>query len=324
MDAFLIIAMAVAVLIVALFCKGIRIVQQSEAMVIERLGNYNRTLQPGLNWIVPFMDRPRSIRMRRYKVIRGENVALMVDEIRIDRRETVFDFPGQSVMTADNVGVMITGAIYFQIADPERAVYQAENLVQAMEVLAKTSLRTEVGRLALDKLCESRQDVNDRLRLLMDEAGSTWGVRVTRVELQDLSIPGDVEEAMRKEMAAERERRAVVLRANGEREAAIARAEGEKRSKVLVAEGEREASILMAQGQRGAIREVLAAAEGSIDPQVIIGYMLGLEYLHTLPNIAKDGDRVFLPYEASSMLGAVGSIDQLLKGTVRVKPEDPA
>lgn len=314
MDAYLVIALAVAVVVVVLVIKGLRIVQQSEAMVIERLGSYNRTLQPGINWVVPFVDKPRSIKMRRYRVIGGDSIPLIVEETRIDRRETVLDFPGQAVITADNVSVTVNGALYFQVIDPERAVYQAENLVQAIEILAKTSLRSEVGRMELDKLFESRQEINDRLQVVMDEAGNKWGVKVTRVEIQDITIPNEVEDAMRKQMAAERERRALVLRASGEREAAIARAEGEKRSKILVAEGEREASILMAQGQRGAIGEVLAAAEGSVEPQVVIGYLLGLEYLHTLPNIAKEGDRIFLPYEASSVLGAVGSIEQMLKG----------
>lgn len=314
MDAYLVIALAVAAVVVVLVVKGLRIVQQSEAIVIERLGSYHRTLAPGINWVIPFVDKPRSIKMRRYRVIGGDSIPMVVEEIRIDRRETVLDFPGQAVITADNVSVTVNGALYFQVIDPERAVYQAENLVQAIEILAKTSLRSEVGRMELDKLFESRQEINDRLQVVMDEAGNKWGVKVTRVEIQDIVIPSEVEDAMRKQMAAERERRALVLRASGEREAAIARAEGEKRSSVLVAEGAREASILRAQGQRGAIVEVLAAAEGRVDPQVAIGYLLGLEYLQTLPDIAKEGDRVFLPYEASSMLGAVGSIEQLLRG----------
>jgi regulator of protease activity HflC (stomatin/prohibitin superfamily) len=304
-----------ALLVVVLLIKGLMIVQQSEAVVIERLGSYQKTLTPGVNWIIPFVDKPRSIKVRRYQAIGGENVAVVQEETRIDRRETVLDFPAQSVITADNVSVTVNGALYFQVIDPERAVYQTENLIQAIEILAKTSLRSEVGRMELDKLFESRQEINDKLQIVMDEAGNKWGVKVTRVEIQDINIPVEVEDAMRKQMAAERERRALVLQASGEREAAIARAEGEKRSNILVAEGEREAAILMADGQRQAIDKVLSAGNEKLDPQLVVGYLLGLEYLKTLPEIGKQGDRVFLPYEASSVLGAVGSIEALLKGT---------
>ncbi|MBL1377259.1 SPFH domain-containing protein [Zobellella iuensis] len=317
MDAMLIIALVFTLVILALIVKGLMIVQQSEAVVIERLGSYQKTLAPGINWIIPFVDKPRSIKVRRYQAIGGENIPIVQEETRIDRRETVLDFPGQSVITADNVSVTVNGALYFQVIDPERAVYQTENLIQAIEILAKTSLRSEVGKMELDKLFESRQEINDKLQIVMDEAGNKWGVKVTRVEIQDITIPAEVEDAMRKQMAAERERRALVLRASGEREAAIAKAEGEKRSNILVAEGEKEAAILMAEGQRQAIDKVLAAGNEKLDPQLVIGYLLGLEYLKTLPEIGKQGDRIFLPYEASSVLGAVGSIEALLKSTPR-------
>ncbi|KDE41232.1 MAG: SPFH domain-containing protein [Nitrincola lacisaponensis] len=315
MDAMLVIALVIAAMVIILVIKGLMIVQQSEAVVIERLGSYHKTLEPGINWIIPFVDQPRSIKMRRYQVINNEQVAVVVEETRIDRRETVLDFPGQAVITGDNVSVMVNGALYFQVIDPERAVYQAENLVQAIEILAKTSLRSEVGKMELDKLFESRQEINDKLQIVMDDAGNKWGVKVTRVEIQDIDIPRDVEDAMRKQMTAERERRAMVLQASGEREAAIARAQGEKESAILVAEGDKTASILRAEGEREAINQIMAAADGRIDPELVIGYLMGLEYLNTLPNIAKEGDRVFLPFESSSVLGAVGSLQQLLQQT---------
>lgn len=280
--------------------QGIRIVRQSEVMVIERLGSFNKILSPGLNWIIPFIDQPRKIRLK----------SAFVE--RIDTRETVLDFPGQSVISSDNVSVMVNGALYYQIIDAQKAVYEAENLVQAIEILAKTSLRSEIGKMELDKLFESRQEINSKLQIVMDEAGNKWGVKVTRVEIQDIQIPQEVEDSMRKQMTAERERRAVVLEASGEREAAIAKAEGEKRSNILVAEGEKEAAMLRAQGQKQAIEEILSAGSGKIDSQTVIGYLLGLEYLKTLPNIAKNGDRVFLPFEAANTLGAVGSIETLL------------
>lgn len=308
----LVLVLVFVVLILVFVVKGLMIVQQSEAVVIERLGSYNKTLTPGVNWVIPFIDKPRSIKVRRYRAIGGKNVAVVSEELRIDRRETVLDFPGQSVVTADNVSVMVNGALYFQVIDPERAVYQTENLIQAIEILAKTSLRSEMGKMELDKLFESRQEINDKLQVVMDEAGNKWGVKVTRVEIQDIVIPAEVEDAMRKQMAAERERRALVLRASGEREAAIAKAEGEKRSSILVAEGNKESAILMAEGQRQAIDEVLSAGNAQLDPQLMVGYLLGLEYLKTLPEIGKKGDRIFLPFEASSVLGAVGSIEALL------------
>ncbi|KAA0874169.1 SPFH domain-containing protein [Nitrincola tapanii] len=312
MDVWLVIALILTLMVIILLIKGLMIVQQSEAVVIERLGSYHLTLQPGINWIIPFVDQPRSIKMRRYQVINNEQVAVVVEETRIDRRETVLDFPGQAVITGDNVSVTVNGALYFQVIDPERAVYQAENLVQAIEILAKTSLRSEVGKMELDKLFESRQEINDKLQIVMDEAGNKWGVKVTRVEIQDITIPREVEDAMRKQMAAERERRALVLQASGEREAAIARAQGEKESNILVAEGEKTAAILRAEGEREAINQILAAGQNQIDAQLVIGYLLGLEYLKTLPEIAKEGDRVFLPFESSSILGAVGSLQQLM------------
>lgn len=292
--------------------QGVKIIRQSEVMVIERLGSFNKVLNPGFNWIIPFIDQPRKIKVRKYEMYGNKQISAIIEVDRIDRRETVLDFPGQSVISSDNVSVVVNGALYYQIIDAQKAVYEAENLVQAIEILAKTSLRSEIGKMELDKLFESRQEINAKLQIVMDEAGNKWGVKVTRVEIQDIQIPHEVEDSMRKQMTAERERRAIVLEASGEREAAIAKAEGEKRSNILVAEGEKEAAILRAQGQKQAIEEILMASKGEIDNQTVIGYLLGLEYLKTLPHIAKEGDRVFLPFEAANTLGAVGSIESLL------------
>ncbi|MGD8429172.1 MAG: stomatin-like protein [Ectothiorhodospiraceae bacterium] len=307
----LVIAAILAVLVVVFLVKGIMLVQQSEAVVIERLGSYQRTLEPGINWVVPFIDQPRAITIRRYRESNGENVPYVAQETNIDRRETVLDFPGQNVVTKDNVTVTVNGALYFQILDPKLAVYEVENFIQAVEVLAKTSLRSEIGKMELDKLFESRDEVNNSLQATMDEVGDKWGVKVNRVEIQDISMPEEVEQAMRLQMAAERKRRATVTEANGEKEAAIARAEGEKRSAVLTAEGEKEAAILRAQGEKQAIEMVLQAGGEGTDVKTVIGYLLGLEYLKRLPDIAKDGDRVFVPYESSALIGALGSFLEL-------------
>lgn len=292
----LLIAAAIAAVFIA---KGLRIIQQSEAMVIERLGSYNRTLTSGVNWIIPFIDKPRAIKVRRYLHKQPEPVVM--DEIRIDRRETVLDFPRQPVVTRDNVTVQVNGALYFQIVDPATAVYAVENLVQAVEILAKTSLRSEVGKMELDQIFESREEINARLQNTMDEAGDKWGVKVTRVEIQDIDIPPEVEDAMRTQMVAERSRRA-----------AVTEAEGKKRAAILEAEGEKEAAILRADGQREAIQRVLLAAEGKLEPEDVVSYLLALEYLETLPDIAKKGERVFLPYEATALLSSLGLMGNLL------------
>ena len=306
-----IIVLIVAVIVAVFAFKGFLVVRQSDAVVIERLGSFNRVLGPGVNWIIPFVDSPRALKMKRVIVRGGESVPVMVEETRIDLRETVFDFPSQPVITTDNVSVQINGALYFQIIDPRRAVYEVENLVQAVEVLAKTSLRSEVGKMELDKLFESRQEINDRLQLVMDEAGDKWGVKVNRVEIQDITIPDEVEAAMRKQMVAERERRAVVKAADGQREAEIAIAQGTRESAILRAEGEKQAAILRAEGEREAIHQLLSVAGDRLAPQHVLAYLLGLEYLQTLPDMAKNGDRVFIPYEASALLGAVGAVQDV-------------
>jgi regulator of protease activity HflC (stomatin/prohibitin superfamily) len=214
----------------------------------------------------------------------------------------VLDFPGQPMITADNVSVRINGALYFQITDPKKTVYEVENFMQAIEVLAKTSLRSEVGKMELDKLFESRAEINERLAAVMDEAGDKWGVKVNRVEIQDIEVPHDIEEAMHKQMSAERARRAVVTEASGAREAEIARAEGEKR-----------AAILRAEGQRQAIQQVLSAAEGAdLKASDVVSYLLALQYLETLPHIAKDGERVFIPYEATAIMSAMEAIKNVV------------
>ena len=306
MDLALILLLGIAGFAIILILNNIFIVRNSECMVIERLGTYNRTLQSGIQITVPFIEKPRPIIMLR-------NLKF-VETPRIDLREAVLDFPGQSVITKDNVTVTINGVLYFRIMDPVKAVYEVENIIQAVEVLAKTSLRAEIGRMELDSIFESREEINERLRMVLDDAGNGWGIKVVRVELLDISPPVDVEEAMRKQMTAERQRRATVTEAEGEKQAAIARAQGEREAAILSAQGEKEAAILRAQGQRKAIEEVLASGDGQLSSDTVIGYLLGREYLQTLPNIAKDGDRIFLPIETSNVLGSVGAIQELLSG----------
>mgnify|MGYP003643740543 CR=1 FL=1 len=286
----LIISLILVAIGIFIIAKGLVIVRQSEVMVIERLGSFNRILESGVNIIIPFVERPRAISMLRYVRMGEDYHPVMSDEIRIDRRETVMDFPGQPVVTTDNVTVKINGALYYQIIDPRRAVYEVANMSQAVEVLAKTTLRSVVGKMELDKLFESRSEVNNAIQAEMEEAASKWGVKLTRVEVQDISMPEEVEEAMRLQMAAERKRRATVTEAEGEKSAAIA----------------------MAQGQRESIRLVLSAmGDSEENKQTVIGYLLGQSYIKVLPNMAKEGERVFVPYESSALLGSMGMFREL-------------
>jgi len=192
--------------------------------------------------------------MLRYRKMGEEYTAITTDETRIDRRETVMDFPGQPVVTTDNVTVRINGALYYQIIDPKRAVYEVENMSQAVEVLAKTTLRSVVGKMELDKLFESRAEVNNEIQAAMEEPASKWGVKISRVEVQDIAMPEEVESAMRLQMAAERKRRATVTEAEGEKSAAIAMAQGQRESAILNAQGDKESAILRAQGEQESIR----------------------------------------------------------------------
>ena len=290
-----------AAAVIIFFVKGLVIVQQSEAMVIERLGQYSRTLSQGLHLLIPFVDQPRPIKMRRYQTLDGVQLPVTLESIRIDRREIVADFPKIPVITKDNVTVLVDAALYFQIITPKDAVLAVENLVQAIETLTQTSLRSKVGEMELDKLLESRTEINGSLTVTLDEAGNKWGTKINRVEVQNIIVPEEVEQAMRKQMTAERERRATVTTAQGHKEAAI-----------NVAEGEKQAAILRAEGQRKAIQTILEATGQSVKEEQILSYLIALEYMKTLPDIAKEGERVFLPYEASALLGSIGSIKDLL------------
>ncbi|PFG10417.1 MULTISPECIES: SPFH domain-containing protein [unclassified Marinobacter] len=308
----LVISLIVVAIGVFIITKGLVIVRQSEVMVIERLGSFNRILESGVNIIIPFIERPRAITMIRYVRTGQDYQTVISDEARIDRRETVMDFPGQPVVTTDNVTVSINGALYYQIIDPRRAVYEVANMSQAVEVLAKTTLRSVVGKMELDKLFESRAEVNNAIQAEMEEPASKWGVKLTRVEVQDISMPEEVEEAMRLQMAAERKRRATVTEAEGEKTAAIAKAQGQREAAILNAQGDKESAILRAQGEQESIRLVLSAIGDSEDnKQTVIGYLLGQSYIKVLPNMAKDGERVFVPYESSALLGSMGMFRDL-------------
>ena len=307
--------------------KGIRIVKQSESMIIERLGKYSSTLQAGINVIIPIIDKPRTVQWR-YAVEDGQGRRYVTYKTRerIDLRETVFDFPKQSVITKDNVVTEINALIYFQIVDPIKSVYEINNLPNAIEKLTQTTLRNVIGELELDDCLASRDTINNKLRIILDDATNKWGVKVNRVELQDINPPQDIKEAMEKQMRAERNRRAqiieaegtkkaIVLNAEGEKEAAINKAEGSKQAKILYAEGEATARIKVAEAEAQAIQKIgEAVLKTKADPAQ---YLISIKYIDTLEQILREGGAgqktVFMPYEASGLMSSVGGLKELLE-----------
>lgn len=229
--------------------KGILIVQQAEVMIIERLGKYEKTLESGLNFIFPILEAPRGIAKKiSQKSFDGSTYSYTKETPRIDLRETVYDFPRQNVITKDNVTITINALLYFQIVDAKKAVYSIANLPDAIEKLTQTNLRNLVGQLDLDETLVSRDKINQELRAILDEATNKWGVKINRVELQDIIPPADIQSSMEKQMKAERDRRAAILEAEGLKKSAILKAEGQKEAAINQAEGEKQAAILKAEG----------------------------------------------------------------------------
>lgn len=313
----------IVIAVLVLVMSGVKIVSQSEAMIIERLGRYDRTLNSGLNIILPFIERPREI-YSRYTIrdMRGREYVRIGRTNKIDLREQVYDFPKQSVITKDNVVTEINALIYFQVMDPVKSVYEIDNLPNAIEKLTQTTLRNVVGELELDESLTSRDLINKKLRAVLDDATNKWGVKVNRVELQDITPPDSVRDAMEQQMQAERKRRADILKAEGEKQSqillsegekqsAINQAEAQKQSQILKAEGEAQAKILQANAEAQAIQKVAAAvAESKTDPA---SYLLATKYIATLKEMVsgKDGKTVYIPYEATGMLSSLGSIKEI-------------
>ncbi|MDQ6968944.1 MAG: SPFH domain-containing protein [Mariprofundus sp.] len=315
-----IVLIAVALMVVIIVYKGIVVVRNSERMVIERLGNYNRTLMPGINFIIPFLDKPREFiwksaatsgALGRLLGDSGDSSYSNLQQVtRIDIRETVLDFPSQTVITRDNVSIQINALLYIEITSPHDAVYRISNLPNAIEKLAQTTLRSLVGEMELDKTLSSREDINARLQVTLDEAADDWGAKVKRVEVQDLNVPGEVQAAMEKQMRAERDKRASILEAEGMRQSDILKAEGEKQAAILVAEGNRQARILEADGEKAALDKLKEA----LGEQGFSQYLIAIRYLDTLNTIgtAGAGDKtVFMPIDATATLGAIGGIKEL-------------
>ncbi len=279
--------------------SAIRIIRPYEKGVVERLGKYQKTYEPGLHIIIPFLDRVT----------------------KADMRENVVDVPPQEVITKDNVVVTVDAVVYYEATDPVKLIYNVANFYLAATKLAQTNLRNVIGEMQLDESLTSREKINAALRQILDDATDKWGVRVVRVELQRIEPPVDVTEAMHRQMKAERTRRAQILEAEGDKQAAINRAEGQKQSAILEAEGKATAikevaeaekfqKIALAQGEAQGIETVFSAIHAG-NPT---GDLLAVRYLEALPKIANgQATKIFLPYEISDVLGAVGGIAEAFK-----------
>ncbi len=318
----------VAVILVTLILvsRGIRVVQQAQTIVIERLGRYHRTLHSGINLILPIIDKARAIDWRFTQVTpAGDMFVRRYKTDKIDLREAVYDFPRQSVITKDNVQTEINALIYYQVTDPVRAVYEIANLPDAIEKLTQTTLRNVIGEMDLDQTLGSRDVINSKLRAILDEATNKWGVKVNRVELQDISPPRDIKDAMEKQMRAERDRRATILtaeadkqskilEAEGTKQAAINKAEGDKQARILGAEAEASARLTVAEAEAEAITRISKAIGSDGDPAK---YLIAVRYIEALKGMVtgENNKVVYLPYEATGVLSSLGGIKELLTGT---------
>jgi regulator of protease activity HflC (stomatin/prohibitin superfamily) len=312
--------------------SSIKIIGQAEVMVIERLGRFNRVARSGLNILLPGLERPKRLDVRYFDSdINGNKRVMSSSTVRIDLREQVLNFPSQPVITKDNVTINIDAVVYYRVADPQKATYAVQNLPFALETLTRTTLRNIVGEMELDQTLASRDMINKRMREVIEDASIGWGVDVTRVELQAIEPPHDIQQSMELVMRAERERRAAVtnaeagkraaiLEAEGAREASIQKAEGEKGAAVLRAEGQAQARLALAQAEA----EAIARIANSLPDGQAATYLLGLKYLEALPALTQGkGTTIFLPAEAAGVMGALGGMKELLRansGEARNEP----
>lgn len=301
MEALLSFTGILVILVIAIVFTGIKVVPQGQQWTIERFGRYTRTLEPGLGLIVPFMDRV------------GSKLSMM---------ESVLDVPAQTVISKDNAAVTADGVVFYRIIDAPKAAYQVNNLTHAIVNLTTTNLRSVLGSMELDHMLSNREQINDRLLIAVDAATSPWGIKITRIEIRDLNMSIELQEAMNLQMTAERHRRAVVTKANGDKEAEILQAEGSRQAAVLRAEGEKQAAILnaearerQAEAEARATRDVSEAIQAG-DVQAI-QYFLGIKYIEALQEIgqSENSKLVLMPLEAAGVTGAVAGISELLKAT---------
>jgi regulator of protease activity HflC (stomatin/prohibitin superfamily) len=287
MDFGFLVPVAVVIILAAFLIRGIRIVPQANAVVVERLGRYQRTLQAGLNLLIPFIDRAKS---------------------RVDLRERVVSFPPQPVITEDNLVVEIDTVVYYQVTDAKSAIYEIEDFIMGIEQLTTTTLRNVVGGIDLEKALTSRDTINNALRAVLDEATGKWGVRVNRVELKAIDPPQNVQVAMELQMKAEREKRAAILEAEGSKQSQILKAQGVRESSILEAEGEAQAEVLRAEGEAKAIETVFKAVHESDADDKVLAY----QYLQQLPEIA-NGQASKIWVIPSELSGAMENLSKAFK-----------
>ncbi|MFZ8990873.1 MAG: SPFH domain-containing protein [Pseudohongiellaceae bacterium] len=321
----------IAIFIIVLTVKGIRIVPERSVMMIERLGRFSRQLDAGLNIIIPVIDSPRQVPIR--STIKGDDgrkTHRITMETSLDLREQVYDFPAQQVITRDNVGILVDAVVYFAIMDAQKATYEITNLPLALETLTQTTLRNVIGEMDLDDTLSSRDTINAKLVDTIDQAANGWGVKVNRVEVQDIAPPADVTQAMEQVMKAERERRANVTEAEGFKRAEVLRAEGERDARIAQAEGEQKAQIAEAKGEAEAIREVARAKgeeirilEERLGVQAVADYLVALRYMDTLDQMAKNNNVVWMPHSVTDLGSMIGGFKQLVQSGA-VPSEEPS
>lgn len=294
---FLIILLAIIIFIAV---KTIKVVKQSEVYIIERLGKFYKIADAGLTIIIPFVDQVRSV---------------------VSLKQQTMDIPPQGVITQDNVTITIDTVVFYKITDPAKAVYEIQNLKKGIEYLAITTIRDIVGKMDLDQTFSSRDAINDKLRVILDEATDQWGCKVDRVEIKDITPPADIRDAMEKQMNAERNKRALILQAEGERQSAITIAEGQKEAAILQADADRESKMRIAAGEADAIKKVAEAKAKEIEmvysalKEVGINEkMVQIKSLEALKEIANgEANKIFIPFEATSTLSSLGAVKDVMK-----------
>ena len=292
--------LALLVIIIVLAAMSIKIVKQSEVYVIERLGKFYKVADAGLTIIIPFLDHVRSV---------------------VSLKQQTMDVPPQGVITKDNVTITIDTVVFYQITDPAKAVYEIQSLKKGIEYLAITTIRDIIGKMELDETFSSRDGINNKLRVVLDEATDRWGCKIDRVEIKDINPPADIQDAMEKEMNAERNKRAMILEAEAQRQSAITIAEGRKQAAILEAEADRESRIRRAAGEAQAIKEVADAK--ALEIQKVYDAMkkadpneklVQLKSLEALEEVSKgEANKIFIPFEATSALSSLGTMAEAVK-----------
>ncbi len=313
--------LGIALLII--LAKTIKIVPQSSVLLIERLGRFHKVAQSGLNIVVPFFEAPRAVFWTNTRP----------GITSIDLREQYIDLPPQPVITRDNVTINVDSVVYWQITDPIKSVYEVNDLVGGLVQLTITGMRSVMGEMDLDHTLSNRDQINAKLRLILDEATDKWGVKVTRVDVKNINPPEDVRITMEKQMTAERNRRALILQAEGDKQAEITRAEGEKQAAITRSEGEKQSAILQAEGAAQArLRAASAESEAIAEISKIIGnpadtaqYLITARYIESLRDMSRSNNSkvIFMPVETSSMLSSIGAFKEVFAETGEKRNDEP-